>query len=125
MKKTIQIVEDDSDIRFILEYLLTDSGYHIQTFDCIKAFNQRQRKQDIDLVMLDVRLPDGSGIDLCKNLKQDSSMAHVPIMVMSAHASGCSALDLGKADYFLAKPFDLDALVHKIAAVTTTKSFQA
>lgn len=52
MGKIIQIVEDDDDIRFILEYILEDIAATIETFDCIKAF--KARKRNADLLILDV-----------------------------------------------------------------------
>jgi two-component system phosphate regulon response regulator PhoB len=117
MGKVIQIVEDDQDIRFILEYILAESGFVLETFDTIKAFSNRGRKDDIDLILLDVQLPDGNGIDLCKYLKTSELTKHIPIVIMSANASSSQALTDGKADDFIAKPFDLDEFVARIHAI--------
>jgi two-component system phosphate regulon response regulator PhoB len=114
MGKIIQVVEDDEDIRFILEYVLADSGFALETFDSVKAFSNRSRKNDVDLILLDVQLPDGNGIDLCYNLKTSELTRHIPVVVMSANASSSRALIDGKADDFIAKPFDLDELVTTI-----------
>jgi two-component system phosphate regulon response regulator PhoB len=117
MGKIIQIVEDDQDIRFILEYVLADSGFVLETFDCIKAFSDRGRKDDIDLILLDVQLPDGNGIDLCNYLKTSDLTRHIPVVIMSANASSNRALIEGKADDFIAKPFDLETFVARIQGI--------
>ena len=112
MKKIIQIVEDDPDLRFILQYILDDSGLELEMFDCIYAFSHR--KHDADLFILDVRLPDGSGIELSQMLKSSASTSAIPVMIMSAHARAESALKQGRADYFIDKPFNLEDFVSKV-----------
>jgi two-component system phosphate regulon response regulator PhoB len=125
MEKTIQIVEDDKDIRFIIEYILADSGFVLESFDSIESFSNRERKVDIDLILLDVRLPDGNGIDLCKYLKNSELTRHIPVVMMSAHASSNRAIIEGEADDFIAKPFDLDQFVARIQDVLNRKASQA
>ena len=115
MGKIIQIVEDDDDIRFILEYVLAELGNTIDTFNCIEAFKARGR--NADLVILDVRLPDGCGIELCKCLKNSKSMSNIPVIIMSAHASGNLAIMEGQASTFIEKPFDLDKFVVKVKSI--------
>jgi DNA-binding response OmpR family regulator len=87
MERIIQIVEDDQDIRFILAYVLADSGFVLETFESIKAFSNRERTNTVDLILLDVQLPDGNGIDLCRDLKSSELTKHIPVVVMSANAS--------------------------------------
>ncbi len=114
MGKIIQVIEDDQDIRFILEYVLADSGLTLETFDSIKAFSNRSRKDDVDLILLDVQLPDGNGIEFCYQLKTSEVTRHIPVVVMSANASGSRAIIDGKADDFIAKPFDVEEFVERI-----------
>lgn len=114
MSKIIQIVEDDQDIRFILEYILADTGYVLEIFDCITAFSNRHRKDNINLIILDVQLPDGNGIDLCNHLKTSELTKHIPVVIMSANASRNDAIAAGKADDFIAKPFDLEKFLARI-----------
>jgi DNA-binding response OmpR family regulator len=121
MESLIHIVEDDEDIRYILEYVLSDAGYALQLFDSISDFQNRDRTEQPDLFILDVRLPDGSGIDLCREIKSSSLTAGIPVIIMSAHANGEFATSDGKADHFLAKPFDLDKFVMKIKSVLDPK----
>lgn len=115
MGKIIQIVEDDDDIRFILGYILEDVGATIETFDCIEAF--KTRRQNADLLILDVRLPDGNGIELSKCLKSSTTTSSIPVIIMSAHANGNLAILEGKADAFIEKPFDLDRFLLKVKSI--------
>ena len=122
MERLIHIVEDDEDIRYILEYVLGEAGYKLQLFDSINDFKKRDKAQPPDLFLLDVRLPDGSGLDLCREIKSSPLMSDIPVVIMSAHANGEFAISDGKADHFLAKPFDLDRFVLKIKMVLDAKS---
>ncbi|GGC59908.1 hypothetical protein GCM10011387_11910 [Pedobacter quisquiliarum] len=122
MERLIHIVEDDEDIRYILEYVLSEAGYKLQLFDSINDFKSRDKTQQPDLFLLDVRLPDGSGLDLCREIKSSPSTSDIPVVIMSAHANGEFAISDGKADHFLAKPFDLDRFVMKIKMVLDEKS---
>jgi len=122
MERLIHIVEDDEDIRYILEYVLCEAGYKLQLFDSINDFKKRDKTQQPDLFLLDVRLPDGSGLDLCREIKSSPLTSDIPVVIMSAHANGEFAISDGKADHFLAKPFDLDRFVMKIKMVLDAKS---
>ncbi len=113
MHKRIQLVEDDEDIRFIIEYILEDTGYKVEGFPNATLFSNRINKTQADLLILDVMLPDGNGIDLCRQSKLDPETSHIPVMVMSAHARAKSILEEACADDFISKPFDLDNFLRK------------
>ena len=114
MDRVIQIVEDDADIRFIVEYVLEDASYKVESFESAKAFLNRSNKEDVDLVILDVMLPDGSGIDLSKTMKEGSTTRGIPVIIMSAHAASEIALTEGAADGFIQKPFDIDHFIKQV-----------
>ncbi len=122
MEKIIQIVEDDADIQFILNLVLTDVGFVVETFSTIRDFSKRSRIDGVHLIILDVRLPDGNGIDLSRRVKDSPHTANIPVIIMSAHANGEFAISEGKADHFLAKPFDLETFVDKIKVITRYSS---
>ena len=121
MERVIQIVEDDADIRFIVEYVLEDASYTVETFENAKAFLNRSNKEHVDLVILDVMLPDGSGIDLSKTMKESSRTSNIPVIIMSAHAASDVALSEGAADGFIQKPFDIDHFVKQVSAFIQAK----
>lgn len=114
MDKLIQIVEDDGDIRFIVSFVLEDAGYVVETFENAQTFLNRKRREDVDLVILDVMLPDGNGIELCKQLKEQYATSKIPVIIMSAHANLENVLQEGNADDFISKPFDIDRFAAKV-----------
>lgn len=109
--KEIYIVEDDDGIRDLIEFLLVSQQYSVKTFPTARAFNKAVPQKTPDLFLLDIMLPDGNGLDLCKGLKKDEATRSIPVVLMSAHA------DISRmegADDFIAKPFDVDELVQRI-----------
>ncbi|WP_029037901.1 response regulator transcription factor [Salinimicrobium xinjiangense] len=109
--KEIFIVEDDDGIRELIEFLLVSQQYSVKTFPTARAFNKTVPGEIPDLFLLDIMLPDGNGLDICKDLKKDTATRSVPVVLMSAHA------DISRmegADDFIAKPFDVDELLQRI-----------
>lgn len=107
-KRTIYVVEDDSDITDLIEYLLTDLGFNVKSYSTVTAFDQRSPAIVPGLVILDIMLPDGSGLDICRNLKADEDTSRIPVLMMSAHSDGKSLAQSVAADDFISKPFDIN-----------------
>jgi DNA-binding NtrC family response regulator len=122
MNRRVQVVEDDEDIRYVVAYLLEDANYTVETFENASAFYGRTKKENVDLIILDVRLPDGNGIDISKAIKNDANTSKIPVIIMSAHAQGDVALNQGKANAFIQKPFDLDFFVSKVSDVMSQQA---
>jgi len=112
-KPRIYVVEDNYDIGFVLELFLNDEGFEVKLLPSAKAFKQALENELPDLFLLDVMLPDGNGIDLCHQLKNDPRSKRLPILIMSAHANENAAKNC-EAEAFIAKPFDLSILLRKI-----------
>ncbi len=76
-----------------------------------------------DIMLLDVQFPDGSGWDVCRALKSDPSLGHIPVIMVSGRYGGAvdkaKGLELGADDY-LSKPFDVEVLILKIEAILRT-----
>lgn len=109
--KEIFIVEDDDGIRDLIEFLLVSQQYTVRTFPNARTFNKAVPDDVPDLFLLDIMLPDGNGLDLCKALKKDKATQNIPVVLMSAHA------DISRmegADDFIPKPFDVDELLQRI-----------
>ena len=109
--KEIFIVEDDDGIRELIEFLLVSQQYSVKTFPSARAFHRIVPAEIPDLFLLDIMLPDGNGLDLCKELKMNENTQNIPVVLMSAHA------DISRmegADDFIAKPFDVDELLQRI-----------
>ena len=115
MKKQIHIVEDDEDIRYIVCYILVEMGYDVKLADCVADFRQQQAEgYSPGLFLLDVMLPDGNGLELCRELKHTEATRDIPVIIMSAHATEDQAIKKSGAEKFMSKPFDLDDLTDMI-----------
>ena len=112
----ILLVEDDTALRGALEELLCREGYEV-----IKAFGvksaQSAMNTDIDLVMLDVGLPDGDGVSLCRQWRSEG--VQTPILFLTAKDEELDVvrgLDAGGNDY-VTKPFRMQELLSRIRAL--------
>ena len=108
----ILIVEDDNDIRELIKFVLVDLEYEVEAFPTAEAFKKRTVSHQPDLFLLDIRLPDGNGVDLCAELKDQEDTSTIPIILMSAHTDS-EVLD-NCADDFISKPFDINTLTERI-----------
>ncbi|MCH5600213.1 response regulator transcription factor [Niabella ginsengisoli] len=110
----ICIVEDNPDISFILDYFLREEGFDVIVFATIREFKKGILVELPDLFLLDVMLPDGDGITLCEQLKNDKATSTIPVLIMSAHASFDKVRQTTCANGFINKPFDLNDMLNMI-----------
>ncbi|MGM9808130.1 MAG: response regulator transcription factor [Bacilli bacterium] len=118
MSYLIYSVEDDTNISNIIRLTLQMKGYEVSTFNDGKSFFDALEKKIPDLVLLDIMLPDMSGLDILKILKSSSKYNDVRIIILSAKSmivDKVEGLDLGADDY-IAKPFDILELVSRVNA---------
>jgi len=114
MKKYIHLVEDNEDIRYIVEFFLSDHEYEVQLSANVKDFVKSMNSPLPDLYLLDVMLPDGNGLEICKYIKTNNKTKHIPVIIMSAHSNELEVKQEGCANDFISKPFDLNQLVQCI-----------
>lgn len=114
MNKHIYVVEDNDDIRELVEFLLEAEDYQVSSFANITDFKTKWNTDLPDMMVLDVMLPDGNGLDVCNELKEDEFIKNIPILLMSANTNVSYITNQSKADDFIAKPFDIDELVKKV-----------
>jgi two-component system, OmpR family, response regulator len=113
----ILIVDDDLETRKLLGRYLTDQGYRVSL-----ASDQRTTKEallvgEVSLIVLDVLLPDGSGLDVCRDLRREGS--DIPVIILTALKEDVDriiGLEIGADDY-LGKPFNPRELLARIRAV--------
>ena len=117
MAKRINILEDDQGIREIMELILSDEGFLVSSFANVSDFRAQGLNQLPDLYMLYVMLPDGNGIDVCKELKAHESLKDIPVIMMSAHVDVESMRMSCGAEAHIAKPFDIYLLIDQIRSV--------
>ena len=109
--KKILVVDDDEDILHIVKYLLTSQGFDVQTHSTGLNVPEVVRSYDPNLILLDILLPEKSGIEICKELKQ---MYAIPIILISAYSDYKKSFVESRSDAFVVKPFDTDQLVNTI-----------
>ena len=114
MKKYIHVVEDNEDIRYIVEFFLADFDYEVQLSANVKDFINSLNGPLPDLYLVDVMLPDGNGLEICNHLKSNQATKHIPVIIMSAHSNESEIRRDTTADDFISKPFDLNNLVAAI-----------
>lgn len=118
-KKTILIVDDEEPIRQLIKYNLEREGFKtLQACNAIKAI-EKARTEKVDLIILDLMLPDMSGLDVCRILKNDSKTTCIPIVMVTAKTEDADivyGLELGAEDY-ITKPFSPKVLVARIKSV--------
>ena len=115
----ILVIEDEPDIRRNLEYNITREGYNVLTAASLSEAEQIVNKQSVSLILLDLMLPDGSGLELCKKLKANSETEAIPIIILTAkddEVDKVVGFELGADDY-VTKPFSVRELILRVKAV--------
>lgn len=125
--KTILLVEDDPAARAVLSEGLSGAGYRVLEADGVKVALHLFRTHEPDLAVLDVDLPDGSGLEVCKGIRASKNLATTPVIMLT----GKGALDdkgagfEAGADQYLVKPVAPRELVMWAAALLRRLSLDA
>ncbi|AIY08789.1 transcriptional regulator [Paenibacillus polymyxa] len=112
----ILLVEDDDNLVFGIEYTLTSEGYAVVLAGSLEEARKALKTDDVDLILLDINLPDGSGYDLCREIR---ALSQVPIIFLTAldeETNVVAGLDLGADDY-MTKPLRTKELLSRMKAV--------
>lgn len=113
---TILITDDEASIRFIISKILKKAHFSVIEADSCQSAEEQVLKNDIDLILLDVMLPDGSGYDLCKKIKQKEELKIIPVIFITG-SEDVKALEYayqaGGVD-FIPKPVNKGALIMRI-----------
>ena len=122
--RKIIIVEDEEDIREIIQYTLNREGYKAFSVGNGQDALQMIRETIPDLVLLDLMLPDLSGIDICRHLKSNLETEDIRIVMVTAKGTEADivlGLSLGADDY-VTKPFSPRELLERVKAVLRRSS---
>ena len=114
--QTILVVEDDSKIARLLELELKHAGYAVMVATDGRTGLERALADDVDLVLLDVMLPQMSGLEVVRRLKEERPL--LPVLMVTARGDRydkVSGLDLGADDY-ITKPFEIEEVLARIRA---------
>ena len=119
MNGKIFIIEDEPSIIKLVEHNLKKNGFIVSSSVNGNDGLKELKKFQPDLLLLDWMLPDLSGIEICKNIRKDNSLKHLPIIMLTAKGEvedKIKGLDSGVDDY-LTKPFSFNELMARIKAV--------
>lgn len=111
---TVFVVEDDSAVREALDSLLRSAGFRVKLFSSAKEFLLERSKNDFGCLILDVRLPGASGLDLQQELKK--AKIDIPTIFITGHGDirmSVQAIKAGAVE-FLTKPIDYEALLSAV-----------
>jgi DNA-binding response OmpR family regulator len=119
LSQTIFVLEDEADISRLVQYHLEGAGFTVKPYAAIGSIVADAERQPPALFLLDIMVPGGDGLDLCRRLRQNPTLSVVPIIFLTARAAEndrVHGLELGADDY-ITKPFATRELVARVKAV--------
>src|SRR6266404_5004792 len=119
MKQKILIVEDDADIAHLERHHLEAAGYGVRLFGRTAGVIAEAEREAPSLFLLDIMIPGGDGLELCRQIRQSSPLAAIPVIFLTARTTESDriiGLELGADDY-IGKPFSPRELVARVRAV--------
>ena len=114
--RKILIIDDDSDLSFIISEMLCDHGYEVSCAESASQAFDMLEGGSFQLILLDINLPDSTGFELCKELRRVST---VPVIFASARTGEddrVAGFDIGGDDY-LPKPYSMKELLSRVNAL--------
>ena len=126
-KKTILVIEDEPDIRDLLEFHLKKEGYKVLTSSDGEKGLKAALKESPNLILLDLLLPGIKGLDVCRVLKNDVNTSKINIIMVTAlgqEENIVKGLETGADDY-VSKPFNMAILLARISAVLRRNNIDA
>ena len=120
----ILVLDDEPDVTELLEYKLEQEGYRVQVLNDPLEFVAKVRDFEPDLIVLDILMPELNGLQLCRIVRSDPAMKHVPIIFLSARGEAddrVKGLETGADDY-ISKPFNAKELMLRIGNMLNRSS---
>jgi two-component system phosphate regulon response regulator PhoB len=114
--KKILLIEDDADLYSLIQYNLEKEGFQFVGSQTGKNALDLCRREQPDLIILDVMLPDSDGLEICKGIRSNAELVHTPVIFLTARASETDrivGLELGANDYIV-KPFFVRELIARV-----------
>lgn len=122
----VLVVEDDKECLILLMGTLGEAGYLVQPAGTLRMAFSWLNDNKPDLVIIDLKLPDGNGMDLCRSIRKSPETSKVPVIILTGNTKTSSRVDasLSGANLYLSKPMDLAELVHAIKGFLGPKGSQ-
>jgi DNA-binding response OmpR family regulator len=115
----ILVVEDEADLRMVIEFNLKKSGHEVFLAQSGAEGLRLVREKKPELVLLDLMLPDISGLDVCRQIKEGADSKRITVIMLTARgeeADRVTGFEVGADDYVV-KPFSVDELLARVEAV--------
>lgn len=116
MNTNILLLEDDESLCRAVSLKLSKEGYRVYAAEDIKTALSFYREQNIPLILCDIDLPDGSGLDFCRRIREESDVLFLFLTAYDTEADMIKGYEAGADDY-IAKPFSLTVLLSKVNAM--------
>ncbi|MDA7600603.1 response regulator transcription factor [Gammaproteobacteria bacterium] len=119
MAHCVLIVEDEPDIRKTIDYNLSKESFKVVQAESIAEGEKALAANKIDVIILDLMLPDGSGLTLCRDIKSNATTKHIPVIILTAKTEEVDRIvgfELGADDY-VTKPFSVRELILRVKAI--------
>ncbi len=117
--RKVLVIDDEEDVTILVGYHLRANGFTVEAINDPSLFMGRARTFQPELIILDVMMPEVSGIQICRMLRADPKLKRVPVVFLSAKAEEgdrVQGLEVGADDY-ICKPFSPKELVLKVQAI--------
>jgi DNA-binding response OmpR family regulator len=114
--ETILVIEDDEGLNRGICFLLNKEGYRILTAKDLAEGDRQFQSNQVELILLDLNLPDGDGLEFCKKIRETSSLPILMLTARDLESDEVIGLEAGADDY-ITKPFSLSVLKARVAAV--------
>jgi DNA-binding response OmpR family regulator len=114
-KHRILVVEDNQDILQLYSIILTSRNYEVLGKENSANVDAVIKEFSPSAIVLDMLLAGLSGLDICRQLKNNSATIHIPVIMVSAHSSGREKCMEAGANFFVAKPFEMAELLSTVA----------
>src|SRR5437667_12484879 len=111
--KTVALIEDDADLLALLRYNIEKEGFRVVASGTGKGALDLCRREKPDILVLDIMLPDADGIEICRDIRRQPEMPHLPVIFLTARATESDrilGLEIGANDYMV-KPFSVRELI--------------
>ncbi|HEV2463980.1 MAG TPA: response regulator transcription factor [Acidobacteriaceae bacterium] len=119
MSQTVFVLEDDADISRLIQHHLETAGYSVRSYATAAGLMTDAERHPPVLFLLDIMVPGGNGLDVCKRLRANAALSSTPIIFLTARAAEndrVTGLELGADDY-ITKPFSTRELLARVKAV--------
>ena len=119
MTSRVLVIEDEPDIRKTIDYNLSKESFEVIQAASIEEGEKALASNKIDVIILDLMLPDGSGLTLCRDIKSEPSTKNIPVIILTATTEEVDRVvgfELGADDY-VTKPFSVRELILRVKAI--------